>query len=1546
MKCKLLLALVLTIATCGCQKNEDPAAKALPVIGVSDFSIHESDGFAAFIFKLDQPAESAASFDIDILDGTAKSSIDYIMPSQLNVAFPAGVKTQTFYVYLINDHIRRPDRSFKVKLRNPVGLVIKSDSATVKIINDNITPEVNFATSAQAVDKSTGLASIQVQTSVPAPERFDIPYLVSGNAGYGVDHNFLSGIVTIQAGESTALIQGTLIDTTEPNSNKTIVFKLQSISGLALGQISTHTMVIADQLSNLVALASNAPSGVSNLRTLDVSIVGYNVTQYKYKLSSANNCSLSSGYSPPVSIDVPVTDSLEPLPDGDLFLCLIGGDPSGAYQDLASATVVTWTKNTSPPNPPTLNQITSVYRSTGTSSVLSSSPLVTAEFLNLSSGFTLVLYDSMTCDPLKQIGSAVVAGSPQLVTGTYVGDGDHVLSAVLVDQYSQKSSCSVLLSKYTLDSVAPKVTDVTTNAVSGYYQVGQTIQVTVTFSKPIEITGPITQRPYLVLNTVPTNAVAPYLSSSGNTITFMYQIVAGQNSTSLDYASQSSLVASGSTIKDFAGNDASLLLPVANSSGTIASKATIVVDTTAPVPVLAITDGLWGTATQTPLINWLASSDPGGSGIRTYQIAIGTDSGLSDVLAWTDVATTSFQQNMTLVPGETYYASVRVIDKAGNISAVTTADGFVIDNTPPTTPYATVSASTTYDNSQSPKISWNQSTDDVSGLDHYEVALGKNPGATDVVYWIDVGTVTSYIVSYSAQFNQNYYASVRAIDRAGNVSPSTSASFLVMKPVVDPNPFPVFTDKNDVPQGSTVFSNTWEINGLSIPSGVSVSATGGNAQVSVNGGSYVNQATIKNGDSIQLKMTAPLLGDETFTATISFGSQSTTWKVSTWLCPVNYVYVPATSVQSDFCVSKYQIHTVGTPGNEVGSSEPNSSPSLIDRSTAIRACAAVGSQYSLISNSQWQTIARNIESVGWNWSGSISGSGMISGGVISSTMYSSSLPVSSADDEESCIGASIGCDLNTWSKYRRVMKLSTEKYIWDFTGLSWQWVTDEIPSANFDDSMATFCPNGSSSTCYYNIGELTSEILKNLFGPAQNYQGLFPMNTNSDWGGIGQVVDPHPTTVHTTNFAIARGGERGDETSYWHGGLFSGRLSEGTHQKDSYGVTTWKAFRTSSSGSMPIPYISSFGCSYPDCDDASTSSSNCVDLTTCASYYYNKGSTAEDHGCSSQLNVLGPQGMAFDGSSFVYVLDSGNYRVQKINALTGQFDSSFGSKGINNGQFLAPIAIAVDQSGYVYVADAGLFRISKFSPSGVFQMSFGERGSSPGQLGGLRAITVDSTGNIWVVDGFLVKKFDSNGNYILSFGDAGNGPGQFQLPSAISIYGSAIYILDSGNFRVQKFNLSGNSVTYVGSFGSQGAGNSQFFLPKGLYVNSSGIYVADTYNTRVLRFNLSNNVQDLNFGTRGSLDSQFRNPTSLIQDASGNIWVSDTENYRVQIFSSGGTYLSQFGTYGSGNGQFKGPTEEIIGGQTYYSWEIACSTYSVAEVPASGLGAARCVYQP
>ncbi len=254
--------------------------------------------------------------------------------------------------------------------------------------------------------------------------------------------------------------------------------------------------------------------------------------------------------------------------------------------------------------------------------------------------------------------------------------------------------------------------------------------------------------------------------------------------------------------------------------------------------------------------------------------------------------------------------------------------------------------------------------------------------------------------------------------------------------------------------------------------------------------------------------------------------------------------------------------------------------------------------------------------------------------------------------------------------------------------------------------------------------------------------------------------------------------------------------------------------------------------------------------------------------------------------------------------------------GIKNGQYKTPRGVAFAPNGDILVLDSGNGRVQRFAADGTFLSTFGKIGAADGQFqiipfdGGAGGIAVDEDGNIYVTDSwnYRIQKFDATGKFLTKWGRGFDTKGDLAVSQANpnGLYGprglaydktkGELYVADTGNRRVLVFDKNGN---FLRQFGSRGSDPAQFDEPVSVAVSPQGkVYVTDSRNKRVQIFDRDGNYQS-EIVVPNWIDQSLSEPY-VAPDSEGNLFVSDSANGRVYKFSPDGklsqTFDSQSGT--------------------------------------------------
>ena len=264
---------------------------------------------------------------------------------------------------------------------------------------------------------------------------------------------------------------------------------------------------------------------------------------------------------------------------------------------------------------------------------------------------------------------------------------------------------------------------------------------------------------------------------------------------------------------------------------------------------------------------------------------------------------------------------------------------------------------------------------------------------------------------------------------------------------------------------------------------------------------------------------------------------------------------------------------------------------------------------------------------------------------------------------------------------------------------------------------------------------------------------------------------------------------------------------------------------------------------------------------------------------TAQLNR--PSGIALDVSGNIYIADTNNHRIRKINATTGIITTIAGTgvSGYNishegvaatGATLYFPEALTVDISGNIYIADILNHRIRKVNTSGIITTIAGTgiQGSTNGDGSATSAdldtpsgVAVDISGNIYIADTFnnKIRKINPTTGIITTIagtGVYGYNPDQdgsaataAQLSSPIAVavdVSGNIYIADTDNYRIRKINAITGIITTIAGIGAQPysgdnglAISAGFVFPYALTVDISGnVYIVDRDDSRIRKVTL------------------------------------------------------------------------------------------------------------
>ena len=211
-----------------------------------------------------------------------------------------------------------------------------------------------------------------------------------------------------------------------------------------------------------------------------------------------------------------------------------------------------------------------------------------------------------------------------------------------------------------------------------------------------------------------------------------------------------------------------------------------------------------------------------------------------------------------------------------------------------------------------------------------------------------------------------------------------------------------------------------------------------------------------------------------------------------------------------------------------------------------------------------------------------------------------------------------------------------------------------------------------------------------------------------------------------------------------------------------------------------------------------------------------------------------PTGLNVAPDGRVFVADTHYHRVIAYDP-DGRELMRFGRYGQGPGEFIYPTDVAFGPQGRIYVSEyGGNDRVQVFSAQGEFLFGFGSFGSQAGQFNRPQAMTFNaSKSELYIADAcnHRIVVCDGQGTLLRVIGGPGRGPSELAYPYDVMVLGDgSLLVVEFGNNRIQHLSATGEC---RGLFGRAGTDEGELQYPWGIDGVDEAIFVLDSGNNRV-----------------------------------------------------------------------------------------------------------------
>jgi sugar lactone lactonase YvrE len=266
-----------------------------------------------------------------------------------------------------------------------------------------------------------------------------------------------------------------------------------------------------------------------------------------------------------------------------------------------------------------------------------------------------------------------------------------------------------------------------------------------------------------------------------------------------------------------------------------------------------------------------------------------------------------------------------------------------------------------------------------------------------------------------------------------------------------------------------------------------------------------------------------------------------------------------------------------------------------------------------------------------------------------------------------------------------------------------------------------------------------------------------------------------------------------------------------------------------------------------------------------------------DNGPAGAAELDSPAGLVLDAAGNLYIADSHNHRVRRVDVSTATITTiaGMGAPGYSGDNGLAtaakldlPTALALDSAGNLFIADTGNHRVRRIAANTAIVTTVAGNGveafagdnglATAASIDSPNGLALDSAGDLYIADTHngRVREVNAATGVIMTVAGAGFAGGNVQmfggdggaataaglaLPRGLTLDAAGnLYISDSANHRIRRISPAGVIVTVAGqgteTFAGDGAPAQAAGLdtPRSVAISPAGLLtLADTHNQRI-----------------------------------------------------------------------------------------------------------------